>query len=116
MPPSWRRRCRRRGVGSFGFCLAGCSLWVVVSVAPAWSHAGSSLLIHITMHPILTFRLPAADAEEQAEAANYARLEMEEARREAAAQVEQLRSELWAAEARANLAAYGTPEGGCTFV
>ena len=32
--------------------------------------------------------------------------------REAAAQSQQLRSELWAVEARANLASYGTPEGG----
>lgn len=55
-------------------------------------------------------QLEAALAEAQADA-NYARLETEEARRDAAAQLAAMRSELWAAEARANLAAYGTPEG-----
>lgn len=57
----------------------------------------------------------AAEAAEQAEAANYARLEVEEARRDAAAQLQQLRSELCAVEARANLTAYGTPGGGLWF-
>lgn len=55
-------------------------------------------------------QLEAALSEAQADA-RYARLEAEEARRDAAAQLAAMRSELWAAEARANLAAYGTPEG-----
>lgn len=57
----------------------------------------------------------AAEANEHAEAASLARREADEARREAglqAQQTQQLRSELWAMEARANLAGYGTPEGG----
>lgn len=55
-------------------------------------------------------QLEAALSEAQADA-GYARLEAEEARQDAAAQLAAMRSELWAAEARANLAAYGTPEG-----
>ncbi len=57
----------------------------------------------------------AAEAHEHAEAASLARREADEARREAGAQAQQaqqLRSELWAMEAHANLAGYGTPEGG----
>lgn len=65
-------------------------------------------------------QLEAALSEAQAEA-GYARLEAEEARRDAATQLAAMRSELWAAEARTNLAAYGTPEGeglgaGCWLV
>ena len=49
----------------------------------------------------------AATADQQAHAAAAARQGAEEARHEA----QQLRSQLWALEARANLASYGTPEG-----
>lgn len=79
--------------------------------------------LNLLIHPTCSIRRPSAllpaapaAAEEQAEAANYARLEAEEARREAAAQLQQMRSELWAAEARANLVSYGTPEGGLALL